>query len=469
MRSPALTIICIVLMLSLVFAPASGTDSRTWYTLGAEFLEKGDYPAAIDAYRTAVSLDPGYLNAWLSLAYVYVQSNRLDDATDAYQHAISIEPDNTPALKGLAYVYSRLGKDQEALGVIDRAIDVNSGDPASWLQKGLTLSALGRMNESIPVYMKVIELSPENFDAWLCMGIDYYSEGNYQSALDAFDHALETDERSAIAWQYKGNTLSHLGRYQEAIEAFNRGLIVAPGDADLIQGRAAAESALRRYLGGNVSSSSAPGNPVPDQLLLILIGAAVVFIGAGVFLFVRKRCTVPVSTSEPPLPSSPGSRREPALKSGERNGGIHHDVFISYSSRDKAVADATCAYLESRGIRCWIAPRDVLPGSNYPRAIVEAIDGSRIMVLVFSSHSNSSPHVVRELTHAVSRGVIILPFRIEDIQPSKDMEYLIGIPHWLDAMTPPLERHLTHLADTVTILLRTTEGSEETNRQDPAT
>jgi len=84
------------------------------------------------------------------------------------------------------------------------------------------------------------------------------------------------------------------------------------------------------------------------------------------------------------------------------------------------------------------------------------------MVLIFSSHSNTSPHVVRELTHAVSRGVIILPFRIEDIQPSKDMEYLIGVPHWLDAMTPPLERHLAQLADTVTILLSQSDLSRKT-------
>lgn len=42
--------------------------------------------------------------------------------------------------------------------------------------------------------------------------------------------------------------------------------------------------------------------------------------------------------------------------------GVNHDVFISYASSDKPVADAVCAALEQRGIRCWIAPRDILPG-----------------------------------------------------------------------------------------------------------
>jgi len=65
-----------------------------------------------------------------------------------------------------------------------------------------------------------------------------------------------------------------------------------------------------------------------------------------------------------------------------------HDAFISYSSKDKPAADAVCATLESRGIRCWIAPRDVLPGEEYAAALVNAIHESRLLVLVFSAGAN---------------------------------------------------------------------------------
>jgi len=64
------------------------------------------------------------------------------------------------------------------------------------------------------------------------------------------------------------------------------------------------------------------------------------------------------------------------------------------------------------------------------------------MVLVCSSHSNKSPHVLTELNEAMSNGIIIIPFRIEDILPSNAMKYLISTPHRLDAMTPPLEEHI---------------------------
>ncbi len=129
--------------------------------------------------------------------------------------------------------------------------------------------------------------------------------------------------------------------------------------------------------------------------------------------------------------------------SGSRR--ILYDVFISYAKPDKRVADAVCAALESHEFRCWIAPRDVPPGTEFPKAIIEGIERSGAMVLIFSSHSNDSPHVLRELTNAVNKGRIIVPFRIEDIQPSKSMEYLISVPNWLDAFTPPLEKHIDEL------------------------
>lgn len=61
-----------------------------------------------------------------------------------------------------------------------------------------------------------------------------------------------------------------------------------------------------------------------------------------------------------------------------------HDVFISYATGDKVVADAACATLEARRLRCWIAPRDVLPGTNYGEAIVNALRDSKVVVLLFS-------------------------------------------------------------------------------------
>ncbi len=128
-------------------------------------------------------------------------------------------------------------------------------------------------------------------------------------------------------------------------------------------------------------------------------------------------------------------------------------VFISYSSKDKLVGDAVCAVLEQRGFRCWIAPRDILPGTEWGEAIMDGLTACEVFVLVFSANANQSPQVRREIERAVHHGLLVIPFRIEDVAPAKAMEYFMSAPHWLDAMTPPLERHLDKLAEVVGRLL----------------
>ncbi len=127
-----------------------------------------------------------------------------------------------------------------------------------------------------------------------------------------------------------------------------------------------------------------------------------------------------------------------------------HDVFISYAKANGNVADAICHSLEGRGVRCWYAPRNIDPGKTWSAAIIDGIDGARVMVVVLSEHSNDSVHVRNEIERAVHRGRLIIPVRIEDVEPSKDLELFLSSHHWLDAMTPPIEKHLTTLADTIT-------------------
>ena len=87
-------------------------------------------------------------------------------------------------------------------------------------------------------------------------------------------------------------------------------------------------------------------------------------------------------------------------------------VFISHSSKDKAIGDEVCRFLEAHGVSCRIAPRDVTPGKNYGAAIVDAIDECAVFVLILSDDSNKSGQVVREVERAASTDSIIIPFRV---------------------------------------------------------
>lgn len=143
-----------------------------------------------------------------------------------------------------------------------------------------------------------------------------------------------------------------------------------------------------------------------------------------------------------------------------------HDVFISYSTKDKSVVEQLCSYLETNNIMCWMAPRNVKPGVSYGEALISAISSSRYMVLVLSDNANKSNHVLREVERAAAKGIDIITFRIDNIDPSPAMEYFISQTHWLDAFNKPNEKHYNELVDTLAYLLGRNLNNETSHVQE---
>jgi len=129
------------------------------------------------------------------------------------------------------------------------------------------------------------------------------------------------------------------------------------------------------------------------------------------------------------------------------------DVFISYSHKDKSSADAVCHYLEGDGMKCWMAPRDIVPGEKWAKSIAGAIPKGKVLLLIFSSHSNVSDQVLREVELAISNGKIVVPVRVEDIKPSGEMEYYLSTVHWIEIIGPESDSNLKKLTGIVRDIL----------------
>lgn len=130
-----------------------------------------------------------------------------------------------------------------------------------------------------------------------------------------------------------------------------------------------------------------------------------------------------------------------------------HEAFVSYSENDKETVDAICTALEENAIGCWYAPRDVPIGADWDASILEALAASRVMILVWSTHSDQSKQVKREVALALDEmNVTVIPFRIESIERSNLRFFLSGI-QWFDASTPPPEANLKRLVEQVKIAI----------------
>lgn len=133
------------------------------------------------------------------------------------------------------------------------------------------------------------------------------------------------------------------------------------------------------------------------------------------------------------------------------------DVFLSYEHSMKSVVDHICAALEQDGIRCWYAPRDVM--GDYATSIMNAIDEARVFVVVLNNAASESVHVLNEVENAYKRIVekngdlTILPFRLNNEDLSKAMEYYINRLHWIDAASQGVDNAVAELKSKIKAIL----------------
>lgn len=110
-----------------------------------------------------------------------------------------------------------------------------------------------------------------------------------------------------------------------------------------------------------------------------------------------------------------------------------YDVFISHSSKDKDIAELICRVLESNGIRCWIAPRDITGGDDWSASITNAIGSTKVFIVIYSENSASSTQVPKEIALADSAHSHIIPYKLDDTELSASFKYYLTTNHWVNA------------------------------------
>jgi hypothetical protein len=127
-------------------------------------------------------------------------------------------------------------------------------------------------------------------------------------------------------------------------------------------------------------------------------------------------------------------------------------VFISHAGADKPLAYQVCELLEDRNVTCWIAPRDIPAGCTYAGEIAVALDEATAVVLVMTDDANKSPGVANELSMSFARGKVIIPIRLREVSPTKDIEFFVSKAQWVDAFASPLKKRLDHVANIITAI-----------------
>ena len=84
------------------------------------------------------------------------------------------------------------------------------------------------------------------------------------------------------------------------------------------------------------------------------------------------------------------------------------------------------------------------------------VTGAAPQLKVMSPPLATARTMAREVQLAANSRLHIVQFRIDAVLPSDDLEYYLSGPHWLDAVTPPLEDHLDQLKSSMKATLKAT-------------
>jgi len=127
---------------------------------------------------------------------------------------------------------------------------------------------------------------------------------------------------------------------------------------------------------------------------------------------------------------------------------MSRDVFISYRSEDRAAAERICAGLERENISCWIAPRDIPPGGDWPSLIFEAIRSAKVFLIVLSSNSkNDAKQIAREAALADKQRLNFIVFRVENVEPPEALSFFLVNVQYLDGFGDQFDSALARLVD----------------------
>lgn len=142
-------------------------------------------------------------------------------------------------------------------------------------------------------------------------------------------------------------------------------------------------------------------------------------------------------------------------------------AFICHASADSQAASALVEKLETEGLTCWLAPRDVPSGQNYAAVLQQAIEACEVFLILFSTSANESPHVANEIEYCVGKDKPILLVRTDQTDPraNQRISLFLGGHHWFDASSGLDDDHITRIAADLKGL--TTPELPDDNAKDP--
>lgn len=199
------------------------------------------YRKAIELFRQAIDLDPGYARAYVGLAdsqaFIEIEGvppqQQYETALGIIQKALAIDDTLGEAHATMAMLL--MNKDWDFAGAVRenrRAIQLAPSYATAYHWYGELLVQMGRFDEGIELYRQAAALDPLSSAISSDIGIAWYFARDYDRAIAELEKSIDADPAFSRTHLYLAKVYAQVGRYTEAMHAQQEGRLLAGDNSD---------------------------------------------------------------------------------------------------------------------------------------------------------------------------------------------------------------------------------------------
>ncbi len=222
MRTIGTAVVVFCWLFCVAAGQASAQESAQFESLLASAQQaqaRGDFEAAAEFYRKAVSFRPEMAELRANLGLMYYQTGKDEQAIEAFRQAIRLKPRLFVPNLFLGLDYLRLKRFNEAIPHLKRATLLNPADIQGQLGLGQAYSGSGQKRLAIAAYLRALQLGPENADGWFHLGVTYLEQVEANARL-----LLARHKDSGYLQALMADTFAEQGAFIQAAEAYKKTL-----------------------------------------------------------------------------------------------------------------------------------------------------------------------------------------------------------------------------------------------------
>ncbi len=203
---PKLSVLILATLLLAACASDPSKQKAAFFTSGEKFVKAGKYREAVSQFRSAIEIDPRFVEAHYRLAGAYLKLNASQEAYRELLATVELDPKNTDAQLQLATLLIGLRKYDEAERAAQKVIKAEPRNSRAHAVLGEKHAVLQAWPQAISEFEAAIELDPKKVDNYAGLGLVYAASGRPSEAESTLQKATEVQPKSPEA-------LMNLGRF----------------------------------------------------------------------------------------------------------------------------------------------------------------------------------------------------------------------------------------------------------------